>query len=51
MKAASNANKKYSDELVEAIKHDKTSGMSYKDLMAKYNISSKGTISYIINKR
>lgn len=48
MKAASNANKKYSDE---AIKHDKTSGMSYKDLMAKYNISSKGTISYIINKR
>ena len=51
MKAASNANKKYSDELVEAIKHDKTSGMFYKDLMAKYNISSKGTISYIINKR
>ena len=48
---ASNANKKYSDELVHLIKCDKKAGMSYKDLMLKYNISSKGTLSYIINNR
>lgn len=48
---SSNASKKYSDELVQAIKLDKESGMSYKELMIKYDISSKGTLSYIINHR
>lgn len=48
---SSNASKKYSDELAQAIKLDKENGMSYKELMIKYNISSKGTLSYIINHR
>lgn len=29
---------------------DRRKGMSYKDIMNKYNITSKGTISFIINK-
>jgi hypothetical protein len=29
---------------------DRNKGMTYKELMRKYNISSKGTISFIINK-
>lgn len=33
------------------IKADRERGMSYKDLMEKYHISSKGTMSNIINKR
>lgn len=32
-----------------AIRIDRAKGMSYKDLMLKYNIKSKGTISHIIN--
>lgn len=48
---SANANKKYSDDLVLEIKADRERGMSYKDLMEKYHISSKGTMSNIINKR
>lgn len=51
IKKASNANKKYSDELVMEIKAYHNSGYSYKEIMEKYNISSKGTISNIINNR
>jgi endoglucanase Acf2 len=29
---------------------DRKNGMTYAELMSKYNISSKGTISFIINK-
>lgn len=50
-KKSSNANKKYSDELVLEIKEYYNSGHTYKELMEKFNISSKGTISYIINNR
>jgi hypothetical protein len=32
------------------IVEDRNKGMSYKDIMIKYNIKSKGTISFIINK-
>ena len=35
----------------KAIKADRTKGMKYKELMEKYNISSKGTISHIINSK
>ena len=48
---ASNANKKYPDELVLEIKEYYSLGHSYSDIMKKFNISSKGTISYIINNR
>lgn len=51
IRKSANANKKYSDDLVLEIKADRERGMSYKDLMEKYHISSKGTISNIINKR
>jgi hypothetical protein len=34
----------------EAIIKDRKNGMSYKQLMDKYKISSKGTLSFIINK-
>lgn len=48
---ASNAHKKYSDELILEIKEYRILGHSYKEIMKKYNISSKGTLSYIINSR
>lgn len=48
---ASNAHKKYSNELVLEIKEYYNSGHSYKEIMEKFNVSSKGTISYIINNR
>lgn len=50
-KRASNAHMKYSNELVKQIREDHTKGISYKNLMLKYNISSKGTLSFILNKR
>lgn len=50
-KRSSNANKKYPDDIVSLIKSDREKGMSYKELMNKYNILSKGTLSYIINNR
>jgi hypothetical protein len=43
--------KKYSDDTVLKIQMDRQNGMSYKELMYKYNISSKGTLNYIINNR
>ena len=51
IKKASNANKKISDELVLEIKAYRNAGHSYLEIMEKYNISSKGTLSYIINNR
>jgi len=51
IRIASNANKKYSDELVLEIKAYRNLGHTYKEIMEKYNISSKGTISNIINNR
>jgi hypothetical protein len=35
----------------EAIRKDHKDGLSYRDIMIKYDISSKGTVSHIINKR
>lgn len=49
--SASNASKKYSDELALEIKNLRLSGCSYKDLMKKYGISSKGTINAILNRK
>lgn len=34
----------------KSIIEDRNNGMTYKELMNKYNISSKGTLSFIINK-
>jgi len=34
----------------ERILEDRNNGMTYNELMSKYEISSKGTISFIINK-
>jgi len=33
------------------IKSDRNNGMTYSEIMSKYNIPSKGTVSYIINNR
>lgn len=38
---------KYDADIIRA---DHQAGLSYRDIMKKYNIPSKGTISYIINK-
>ena len=46
-----NSNVKYSDELVLEIKQYRHEGHTYKEIMEKYDISSKGTLSNIINKR
>lgn len=41
--------RKFSDKDIDLIKVDRQNGFTYKELMYKWNISSKGTISYIIN--
>lgn len=40
----------YSKETIESIRKDYENGMSYSNIMIKYNISSKGTVHYIIHK-
>lgn len=47
---ASNAGKVYSDELVDSIKAYKKTH-TYAETMKEYNISSKGTLYYILNNR
>lgn len=42
--------RKYSKETIESIRKDYENGMSYSNIMIKYNISSKGTVHYIIHK-
>ena len=48
---ASNNIRKFSDEQMEDIYKDRETGMTYKEIMKKYNISSKGTLSYMINTK
>ena len=43
--------RKYTDEIIINIKTDHLNGLSYKELMQKYNISSKGTINYILKHK
>lgn len=40
----------YEPNIVESIRKDRNDGYTYSQLMSKYNISSKGTIHYIINR-
>jgi len=47
--AASSKIRKFSDDVVSEIKNDHKEGLSYTKLMKKYNISSKGTLSFLIN--
>lgn len=42
--------RKYSKDTVENIRKDYKEGLSYSNIMSKYNISSKGTLHYIIHK-
>lgn len=42
--------RKSSKETIESIRKDYENGMSYSNIMIKYNISSKGTVHYIIHK-
>lgn len=42
---------KYDRNFVESIRKDRKNGCTYKELMEKYHINSKGTISFLINKR
>lgn len=52
MKTAINASskiRKFSDAIVAEIKEKNKNGVSYNKLMKEYNISSKGTISFLIN--
>ena len=42
--------RKYDKDTVENIRRDKEQGLTYSQLMTKYNISSKGTINYILHR-
>ena len=42
---------KYCDKTVSEIREYRKSGRTYKEIMKKYNISSKGTLYYILNNR
>lgn len=46
---ASNKIRKFTDAEMESIKSDRRSGMTYRQLMSKYKISSKGTVSFMVN--
>lgn len=48
---ASDKLKVYSDEMVLEIQLMRNAGLTYSELMKKYNISSKGTLNYILKKR
>lgn len=45
------ANMKYDEDMVDMIKSLRSKGLKYTDIMKETGISSKGTISYIINHR
>jgi hypothetical protein len=51
MRNAGMANQKYPLALVEYIRSLHNKGWSFSKLMAKFNITSKGTMSYLVNKR
>lgn len=42
---------KYNNNNIELMKQDRRLGMKYAELMTKYGITSKGTLSYIMNHR
>ena len=46
---ASTCIRKFSDERMKEIRCLRAQGWSYKDLMMEFNISSKGTLHYILN--
>lgn len=46
---ASSCIRKYTKEQVSQIKTDHSNGLGYKALMEKFNISSKGTLHYVLN--
>lgn len=43
--------RRFSDAQVEEIRKDHAMGLSYKEIMFKWNISSKGTLSHLINNK
>ena len=48
---ATSAMKVYSDDLVKDIKAFRDKGATYKQIMDKFGISSKGTLHFILNNR
>lgn len=48
---ASRKKVKFNDDIVKQIRLDYKNGLNYSELMSKYDIKSKGTISYIVKKR
>lgn len=48
---ASRKKVKFNDDIVKQIRLDYKNGLNYRELMSKYGIKSKGTISYIVKKR
>lgn len=51
IRVSSNANKRHSDKKVEDIIKCHNEGLPYSEIMKKFGITSKGTLSFIINKR
>lgn len=49
--AANKRKAAYSKELIVAVKEAHKDGLSYKNIMDKFGISSKGTVSYIVNNK
>ena len=48
---SSNANKQYSDELLNQVIEAREQGMTYKEIMEKFGIKCKSQVSFMINKR
>lgn len=48
---ASSCIRKYTKDQINQIKNDHSNGLGYKALMEKFNISSKGTLHYILNNK
>ena len=43
--------RKFGDSEIDKIRNEHNKGLSYNKLMEKYNITSKGTMSYLINHK
>ena len=48
LKASKSRKNAYNKDTIYKIKKDRELGMTYKEIMDKYNVSSKGTINYIL---
>ena len=48
--SAKNANKKYSDELIQNVIKDRLGGLTRKEIVEKYSLDNEKKVTYIVNR-